>query len=137
MSIVYLFINTTKMENRIDYIIYQFLLDIGIPENIASQFQFLFEVLFLLNLCFIADKLAKKLFVRLIHSIVKKTKFLWDDVLLENKVFDRLAHLAPALVVQATASFFFSDFKTKVDSRRHGRAKIITSPRKKDPNFDS
>ena len=68
-------------------------------------------MLFLIILCFIADKLAKKLFVRLIHSIVKKTKFLWDDVLLENKVFDRLAHLAPALVVQVTASYFFSDFK--------------------------
>ena len=58
-----------------------------------------------------SDRLAKNIFVRIIHSIVKKTKFLWDDVLLENKVFDRLAHLAPALVVQATASYFFSDFK--------------------------
>ena len=99
------------MENRIDYIIYQFLLDLGIPENIASQFQFLFEVLLLVFLCFIADRLAKKLFVRLIHSIVKKTKFLWDDVLLENKVFDRLAHLAPALVVQSTATYVFADFQ--------------------------
>ena len=106
-----MFINTTKMENRIDYIIYQFLLDLGIPENIASQFQFLFEVLLLVFLCFIADRLAKKLFVRLIHSIVKKTKFLWDDVLLENKVFDRLAHLAPALVVQSTATYVFADFQ--------------------------
>ena len=102
------------MENRIDYIIYQFLLDLGIPENIASQFQFLFEVLLLVFLCFIADRLAKKLFVRLIHSIVKKTKFLWDDVLLENKVFDRLAHLAPALVIQSTATYVFAVKRSRV-----------------------
>ena len=75
MSIVYLFINTTKMENRIDYIIYQFLLDIGIPENIASQFQFLFEVLFLLILCFIADKLAKKLLLDLFILLLKRQNF--------------------------------------------------------------
>ena len=31
--------------------------------------------------------------------------------LLENKVFDRLAHLAPALVVQATAVYVFEDFQ--------------------------
>ena len=99
------------MENRIDYIVYEFLLDIGIPESIAVDIQFLLEVLFLVLLCIISDRLAKNIFIRIIHSIVKKTKFLWDDVLLENKVFDRLAHLAPALVVQATASYFFSDFK--------------------------
>ena len=110
-AIVYLFTNITKMENRIDYIVYQFLLDLGIPENISSQFQFLLEVLLLVFLCFIADRLAKNIFVRIINSIVKKTKFLWDDVLLENKVFDRLAHLAPALVVQATASYVFADFQ--------------------------
>ena len=106
-----MFTNITKMENRIDYIVYQFLLDIGVPESIAVDIQFLLEVLFLVLLCIISDRLAKNIFVRIIHSIVKKTKFLWDDVLLENKVFDRLAHLAPALVVQATASYFFSDFK--------------------------
>tara|TARA_B100000886_G_C20412404_1_gene487687 strand:- start:683 stop:1939 length:1257 start_codon:yes stop_codon:yes gene_type:complete len=99
------------MENRIDYIVYQYLLDLGAPESIAVDIQLLLEVIFLVLLCIISDRLAKKIFVRIIHSIVKKTKFLWDDVLLENKVFDRLAHLAPALVVQATASYFFSDFK--------------------------
>ena len=98
------------MENRIDYIVYQLLLDVGISENTAHQFQFVLELLILVILCFIADRLAKNLFVRLINSIVKRTKFLWDDVLLKNKVFDRLAHLAPALVVQITASYFFADF---------------------------
>jgi miniconductance mechanosensitive channel len=99
------------MENTVNHIVYQWLLNLGIAENIAGQVQFALEVLVLILLCFLADKLAKKLFLRFIHSIAKRTKFLWDDILLEKKVFDRLAHLAPALVVQATAPFVFADFQ--------------------------
>lgn len=99
------------MENTVNHIVYQWLLDLGIAENIAGQVHFALKVLVLILLCFLADKLAKKLFLRFIHSIAKRTKFLWDDILLEKKVFDRLAHLAPALVVQATAPFVFADFQ--------------------------
>jgi len=99
------------MENRIDHIVYQWLLDLGLAESIAHQVQFALEVLILILLCFIANTIAKKIFVRIITVVVKRTNFVWDDVLLENKVFDRLAHLAPALVVQATAAFVFADFQ--------------------------
>ena len=99
------------MENRIDHLLYQWLLDLGLAENIANGLQFILELLVLVLLCFIADKIAKKVFVRIITTIVRRTTFEWDDILLENKVFDRLAHLAPALVVQATATFVFEDFQ--------------------------
>lgn len=99
------------MENRIDHLMYQWLLDLGLAENITTGIQFLVELLVLVLLCFIADKIAKKIFVRIVTTIVKRTSFVWDDVLLENKVFDRLAHLAPALVVQATATYVFEDFQ--------------------------
>jgi miniconductance mechanosensitive channel len=99
------------MDNRIDHLLYQWLLDLGLAENIANGVQFLVELIVLVLLCFIADKIAKNIFVRIVSAIVKRTKFVWDDVLLENKVFDRLAHLAPALVVQATAGYVFIDFK--------------------------
>ncbi len=54
---------------------------------------------------------CQEFFVRIITVVIKRTNFVWDDVLLENKVFDRLAHLAPALVVQATAVYVFEDFQ--------------------------
>ena len=59
-AVVYLFTNITKMENRIDYIVYEFLKDLGIPETIAVDIQFLLEVLFLVLLCIISDRLAKR-----------------------------------------------------------------------------
>ena len=99
------------MENRIDHLVYQWLLDMGLAESLANGIQFILELLVLVILCFIADKIAKKVFVRIITTIVKRTSFEWDDILLENKVLDRLAHLAPALVVQATATYVFEDFQ--------------------------
>jgi miniconductance mechanosensitive channel len=99
------------MDNRIDHILNQWLLNIGFSETIVHGVQFILELLVLLVLSFVADRLAKKIVVRIISALVKRTTFTWDDVLLENKVFDRLAHLAPALVIQASVRYFLVDFQ--------------------------
>ncbi len=98
------------MKTRTDHIVYQWLAEMGVDQTIIQPLQLLVEVSLLIVLCYIADRIAKKVFVRIITSMIKKTKVVWDDVLLENKVFDRLAHLAPALVVQAAATYVFSGY---------------------------
>jgi miniconductance mechanosensitive channel len=42
--------------------------------------------------------------------MVAKTKTLWDDILLEKKVFNRLSHLAPAIVLWYCAGHVLSDY---------------------------
>lgn len=56
-------------------------------------------------LAFIADRLTKVILVGTIKRIVKRSKNQYDDILLKKKVFIRLAHIAPALVVNATVIF--------------------------------
>jgi miniconductance mechanosensitive channel len=46
-----------------------------------------------------ADKLARKLLITTVDRVVARTTFKWDDTLHEYRVFERLAHLAPAVVV--------------------------------------
>jgi miniconductance mechanosensitive channel len=41
---------------------------------------------------------ARRLIVRTIRRVARRTKAQWDDLILEHRVFDRLAHIAPALV---------------------------------------
>lgn len=53
----------------------------------------------LIILSFIADFLAKRFILRGLTAIVNRTKTQWDDAVLHKKVFNRLAHLAPALVI--------------------------------------
>lgn len=51
---------------------------------------------------FIANYLAKRFILRGLTAIVNRTKTQWDDAILQKKVFNRLAHLAPALVIYLT-----------------------------------
>ena len=54
-----------------------------------------------------ANFVAKKIIVRAVNSVIGRTKAKWDDVFVENKVFERLSHLAPALVFYAAAPWLF------------------------------
>lgn len=46
---------------------------------------------------------AKKVLLRLLKVLVRKSKAKWDDILFRNKVFDRLTLIVPALVMEAFA----------------------------------
>ena len=43
--------------------------------------------------------IARRLILRAIGQFARRTSFTWDDKIIEHKVFDRLAHIAPAAVV--------------------------------------
>lgn len=47
----------------------------------------------------LADWLAKWLLIALAHRVARATRTQWDDALIENKVFHRLALIVPAVVV--------------------------------------
>ncbi len=56
-------------------------------------------IILIIIISFIADFLAKRFILRGLTAIVNRTKTQWDDVVLRKKVFNRLAHLAPAMVI--------------------------------------
>jgi miniconductance mechanosensitive channel len=47
----------------------------------------------------LADLLAKQFLLQAISRVVKRTRFTWDDAIQERRVFNRLAHIAPAAVI--------------------------------------
>lgn len=81
------------------------LLGWGLSEK-ASEFvegAVIFACIIILSL--LADFLTKKILITGIKVVVRKSKTTWDDILLERKVFNRLAHLAPAIVVFYTIDY--------------------------------
>lgn len=52
-----------------------------------------------LALSYAAHILARNFLLRLVTRLITRTKSDWDDALLENRFFDHLARLAPAIVV--------------------------------------
>ncbi|MFQ5542935.1 MAG: mechanosensitive ion channel family protein [Nitrospiria bacterium] len=56
-------------------------------------------MLFLIILSLIADYVTKKLLLSGLRHMIARTETAWDDLLLEHRVFDRLSHLAPAIIL--------------------------------------
>lgn len=73
----------------------------------ASLFTLAFGFIFLALACYVSHIVARRILLAWIHKIAQMSSATWDDVLVEHKLFDRLAHLAPAVVLQAGAPFFF------------------------------
>ena len=47
----------------------------------------------------VANFVAKRVILRGVKAVVKKSKYKWDDKFLDRNVFGRLSHIAPALVI--------------------------------------
>lgn len=100
---------------RIDHWTRDWLIEMGVGENVVAYFTLGIDILIVLVISFIADKIAKSILLSFIERIVRKTRTQLDDILQEKKVFNALAHIAPALVLLYSAPIIFSDF-TSVSS---------------------
>ena len=57
------------------------------------------RVIVVLLLAVVADVVAKRVLLRVVLNVAKRTDAEWDDTLERRRVFHRLAHIAPALVI--------------------------------------
>ncbi len=94
--------------------IVQWLMKAGMQHETAILIKMLLFFLVIIILSYIADRLVKGILITLLARFVKRSKTLWDDVLLERKFFSRLAHFAPALVIFYTIHWVFGDYPTVV-----------------------
>ncbi|HAM98387.1 MAG TPA: mechanosensitive ion channel protein MscS [Marinilabiliales bacterium] len=78
---------------------YEWLVSYGISESIADFLKVATLVGVILVLCLLANFIAKQIIVSFIAGLVKRSKNQWDDIILERRVFNRLAHFAPAMVL--------------------------------------
>ena len=63
----------------------------------------------LLLTAWVANFVAKKIMLRMIRKVANRSKSTWDNDLVEKKVFDRLSHVAPALIIYALAPSFIKE----------------------------
>ena len=54
----------------------------------------------------VANVIAKKVVLRVIVHIIKNNKVTWDNVFLEQKVFHKLSHIVPAIIIYFAGSVF-------------------------------
>lgn len=69
------------------------------------------ELLILLAIAVAVQVLVRRVLIKVVHRVAESTKTWWDDVLTEEKVFERMAPIAP-MVVLHIGVLFVSDAPT-------------------------
>lgn len=87
-------------------------IDAGLSYKLSTVLSAAGLVLFVILLAWLSNALAKLLIRTVVTRFVEKTKSNWDDIFLEQKVFTRLSHLAPALVIWFMAGWALKDYPT-------------------------
>ncbi|MBU0488091.1 MAG: mechanosensitive ion channel [Bacteroidetes bacterium] len=89
------------MEKSIGEYVLQWLNNLGLEGDTSIYVKNAIMLVGLAILALIVNFIAKQIILTILHRIAKKTKSNWDDILFERKVFHKLSHLAPAIVLYA------------------------------------
>ena len=87
------------------YFIKDILADLGLPATIISWLSTVIMVVIVGLLAWLADIIVKAIVLKVVTVWVKRSKSPYDDKFLETKVFHRLSHMVPAIVVYFMASW--------------------------------
>lgn len=80
---------------------------IGLNESGANTLSVIIIVLSIIIISWLSDFVTKQILLTVLRRIIRRTKTAWDDALLEHRVFHKIAHIVPAIVVYSTIGYAF------------------------------
>ncbi|MDG2169518.1 MAG: mechanosensitive ion channel [Opitutales bacterium] len=87
------------------------LLDAGVESTWVDALVISIGVVSILLVAILFHFIAMLIILRTVIAVIRRSKTDWDDVLIEKKVLARVAHFAPAIVVNWLAPVFFADME--------------------------
>jgi len=90
-----------KIEETFGTKILNWLIKLGISAEYAFFVKSIIIIVGIFLLSYIVFLIARKLIIKVFKEITKRTETTWDDILLEKRVFHRLAYLAPAVLIHS------------------------------------
>ncbi len=85
-------------------------LQAGLSYSLSSLMSTIALVALVLFASWLVNLVAKLVISGIVTRIIRRTKSNWDDIFLEQKVFSRMSHFAPALVIWFSASWALKDY---------------------------
>ena len=76
--------------------------ELGLNNEMAIFFKGAIIFLLIIAIALLADYITKKIIIQTLKTIIHKSKNQYDDILLKNRVFNKLAHIVPALIIHYT-----------------------------------
>jgi len=87
----------------------EYLIQLGVGERLAQPLGIATLLVAALLLAWIVDLATHRILLTWVKRIAARTRTEWDNAMVEARVPDRLAHIAPALVIYAAAPFVFPE----------------------------
>ncbi|WP_062105407.1 mechanosensitive ion channel family protein [Bacillus niameyensis] len=82
------------------------LLDFEMDPTLVKYLSIFLMILFIALLCIVANFITKKVVIRIISHILTKHNIKWGNILLERKVFRKISHIVPAIIIYYFSSTF-------------------------------
>ncbi len=79
----------------------------GLSETLLIVIENTTIIIVTVALAILANFLIKRIIITTITRIARKSKNDWDDIFVKRKIFNRLAHLAPAIIVLYALQYIF------------------------------
>jgi miniconductance mechanosensitive channel len=79
----------------------------GMSESMVIFIENATIIVITIGLAILADFIVKRIIIASIKQLAQRSKNDWDDIFVKRKVFNRLAHLAPAWIVYASLQYIF------------------------------
>ncbi len=98
--------------DKISEILHQWLLNIGVNENISMYLNMLILLIGMVIIIWIIDFIIRKVLITVFGKIAVKTVSNFDDLLIKNKLPRNVAHIIPLLIAIEVIPTVFNDFET-------------------------
>jgi miniconductance mechanosensitive channel len=89
------------MEVLQDFLVHQ-----KINPLVATFLAYSISTVLILVLCYAANHMTKKFVLHAITLLVTRNRFTWDDKILERKVFQKLSHIVPAIIIYYASNIY-------------------------------
>jgi miniconductance mechanosensitive channel len=94
------------------------LVEQGLSAEHSTLIAALTAALLVILLSAVAYYITRSLLLRFVRAAAKRTATTWDDALVESKVFSRLSHVVPAVVIFSAAPRVFVDYPESASTVR-------------------
>lgn len=95
-----------KIQRWLDHV----LLGTGLSSDGLPYLKLLVMMLILLLVLWLSLLITQRLLVKFMHSFLRRTKNQWDDVLIEYKLFHKVAYIVPVVLLRMLAPAVFAEF---------------------------
>jgi len=98
--------------DNLHHLFYNYFIELSLSEIRARYLNMIVLLIISLIIISIIDLAINKISLNFFHKIAEKTKSNFDDILIENNFFKKIAHIVPFFVALYLIPIIFTDFDT-------------------------